>query len=85
MDDLKKITIEEWDKIPKSKIDKCGKSYVKRLKKVIELNGERLEPFHLKEIEKELEEDSNKNEEDEKKNFEPILEKEDEKNPKSFL
>ena len=54
MGDLKKITIEEWDKIPKSIIDKCGKSYVKRLKKVIELNGERLEPFHLKEIEKEL-------------------------------
>ena len=84
MDDLKKITIEEWDKIPKSIIDKCGKSYVKRLKKVIELNGERLEPFHLKEIEKELEEDSNKNEEDEKKNFEPILEKEDEKKPKKL-
>ena len=84
LDDLKKITIEEWDKIPKSIIDKCGKSYVKRLKKVIELNGERLEPFHLKEIEKELEEDSNKNEEDEKKNFELILEKEDEKKPKKL-
>ena len=43
---------------------------MKRLKKIIELNGERLEPFHLKEIEKELGENSNKNEEDEKKNFE---------------
>ena len=67
LDDLKKITIEEWNTIPKSLINKCGKSYVKRLKKIIELNGERLEPFHLKEIEKELGENSNKNKEDEKK------------------
>ena len=54
LDDLKKITIDEWYKIPKELIKKCGRSYTKRLEKIIELRGERLEPFHLKEIEEEL-------------------------------
>ena len=34
-------------------IDNCGKNYRKRLEKVIELEDERLEHFHLQEIKKE--------------------------------
>ena len=52
LNDLKRITIEEWNNIPKKIIEKCGENYINRLKKVIEINGERLEPFHLREIEK---------------------------------
>ena len=60
------------------------KKLCEKLKKIIELNGERLEPFHIKEIERELGDNSNKNEENEKKNFEPILEKDEEKKPKKL-
>ena len=35
-------------------IKNCGLSYQKRLEKVIELKGERLEPYHLEEIKKEM-------------------------------
>ena len=52
LNNLKRTTIEEWNNIPKKIIEKCGENYINRLKKVIEINGERLEPFHLREIEK---------------------------------
>ena len=52
LNDLKRIALEEWNAIPKAIIEKCGENYIKRLKKVIEIEGERFEPFHLKEIEK---------------------------------
>ena len=38
--------------IPKKIIDNCEKNYRKRLEKVLDLDGERLEPFHLQEIKK---------------------------------
>ena len=40
LDELKQITIEEWNKIPKSFIKKLFKNFIKRCKKIIELNGD---------------------------------------------
>ena len=54
LDELKLFTIEEWNKIPKSFIQKLFKNFIKRCKKIIELNGRRLEPVHLKQIRKEV-------------------------------
>ena len=34
-------------------MEKCRHNYIRLLKKVIELEGERLEPYHLSQIEKE--------------------------------
>ena len=51
----KKISIDEWNKIPKSFIQNLFKNFIKRCKKIIELNGGRLEPVHLKQIRKEAE------------------------------
>ena len=53
LDELKRYTLEEWNNIPKKIVEKCGHNYIRRLKKVIELEGERLEPYHLSQIEKE--------------------------------
>ena len=63
-DELKKFTLEEWNLIPTSMIKNCGLSYQKRLEKVIELKGERLEPYHLEEIKKEMKEEKQKMEEE---------------------
>ena len=54
LDELKLFTIEEWNKIPKSFIQKLFKNFIKRCKKIIELNGGRLEPVQLKQIRKEV-------------------------------
>ena len=72
LDELKLITIEEWNKIPKSFIQKLFKNFIKRCKKIIELNGGRLEPVHLKQIRKEVkdEEKEVKEEKEEKEDFE---------------
>ena len=70
LEELKKFTLEEWNAIPKKMIDNCGKNYKKRLEKVIELEGERLEPVHLQEINKEL------NEKEEEEEIEENMEEE---------
>ena len=54
LEELKKYTLEEWNSIHNRIIQKCGEGYIKRLKKIIELEGERLEPYHLNLIPKEL-------------------------------
>ena len=69
LDELKRITIEEWNKIPERIINKCEKSYVKILKKKIKLNGEILKPFYLKQTEEEM-----KKEEENEENFESRFE-----------
>ena len=69
LDELKLITIEEWNKIPKSFIQKLFKNFIKRCKKIIELNGGRLEPVHLKQIRKEVK-DEEKEVKEEKEDFE---------------
>ena len=58
LNELKKFTIEEeWNSIPQRLIKICGNNYLRRIKKVIEINGERLEPYHLNQIRKEVEEE----------------------------
>ena len=55
LDELKQITIEEQNNIPKSFIQKLFRNFIKRCNKIIELKGGRLEPVHLKQIRKEME------------------------------
>jgi len=64
LDELKQITIEEWNKIPKSFIKNLFKNFIKRCKKIIELNGGRLEPVHLQQIRKEAEKETKEEEEE---------------------
>ena len=64
LDELKQIIIEKWNKIPQSFKKKLFKNFIKRCKKIIELNGGRLEPVHLQQIRKEAEKET-KEEEDE--------------------
>ena len=52
-EECKKFILEEWNSIPDRIIKNCGLNCQKRLAKIIELEGERLEPYHLKEIRKE--------------------------------
>ena len=60
-EELKINTIEEWNKIPKDYVKKLFINFRKRCEKIIELNGGRLEPEHLREIRKEMEkEEENK-------------------------
>ncbi len=54
-EELKIITIEEWNKIPIDYVKKLFINFRKRCEKIIELNGGRLEPEHLREIRKEME------------------------------
>ena len=63
--------MEEWNKIPLKMIKNWGKHYIRRLEKIIEIKGERLEQYHLNQIkEEEVEQDESEqdkeNEEDEK-------------------
>ena len=50
IDELKKYISEEWNSIPKSLIENLFKNYINRIKKVIKLDGARLEPEHLKKL-----------------------------------
>jgi hypothetical protein len=59
-----KLSIDEWNKIPKSFIQKLFKNFIKRCKKIIELNGGRLEPVHLKQIRKDAEIEEKEEKED---------------------
>ena len=72
VNDLKKITLEEWNKIPLSLIQKKFINYVRRCQKVIDINGGRLEPVHLLEIRKK-----------QKDNFEEFDNKENDNNSKN--
>ena len=66
LNELKQITIEEWNNIPQSFIQKLFRNFIKRCNKIIELKGGRLEPVHLKQIRKEMEDEDKevKNDED---------------------
>ena len=63
MNELKEITIEEWNQIPKHYIKNLFTNFIKRCKKIIELNGARLEPEHLRDIRKEMAQEEEENEE----------------------
>ena len=51
--------------IPEERIKNCRMNYVRRLKKIIEIGGSRLEEFHLREIRREAKEEENNIEKDE--------------------
>ena len=48
IEELKKYLIEEWNSIPLNLIQNLCKNYLYRINKVLELEGTRLEPEHLK-------------------------------------
>lgn len=50
MDKLNKYIAEEWNFIQKSLIENICKNYINRIKKVIELDGARLETEKLKKL-----------------------------------
>ena len=72
-EELKEITIEEWNKIPKEYIKKLFNNFRKRCQKIIELEDGRLEPEHLREIRNEEKEEESKKETD---NYEKVDEEE---------
>ena len=72
IEELKRYAVEEWNKIPSKIIKKCGSNYIKRIKKIIEIKGERLEQYHLNQIKRE-----EANEEQVEMDVEEILEKEE--------
>ena len=45
---LKKFLIEEWNSIPINLVQNLCVNYLERIKKVFDLNGERLEPEALR-------------------------------------
>lgn len=48
-DELKKFTLEEWNNIPKERIVDAGDNYyLSRVRKLIEIDDERLEEYHSK-------------------------------------
>ena len=69
IEELKKYTVEEWNKIPLKVSKNCGAHYTERLKKIIEIKGERLEQYHLNQIKKEVEVDQDKENDEEEKEF----------------
>ena len=48
IEELKSYILQEWNSVPKELIRNQCNSFIDRVKKVIELNGARLEPEHLK-------------------------------------
>ena len=60
-EELKKFCIEEWNNInPKNYL----KNFIKRVKMVLKINGNRLDTWHLEKIRKEEEEEEEENEKD---------------------
>ena len=73
LEELKKVALEEWNNLPRERIKKCSKNYLRRIKKVIEIKGNRLEEFHLRQIRKEAKENNDEIEEDEEGKAENIF------------
>ena len=57
--ELKEIGLEEWNLITKERIKNCGLNWIRRLKKIIEIGGGRLENCHLREIRREAKREEN--------------------------
>ena len=55
LEEPQKFTLEKWNKTQDDYSKKFIKNYLKRVKKVLEIRGNRLEPFHLNKIRKEIE------------------------------
>ena len=50
LEELKSFIVEEWNSVPEGLIRNLCNGFIDRVKKVIQLNGARLEPEHLKKI-----------------------------------
>ena len=50
--ELKQFTLEEWNSVPPQLLKNLCSNYLKRIEKVLELNGARLEPEHLRQLSK---------------------------------
>ena len=69
MGHFKKITIEEWNKISPKLVRWFCLNFLKRIKKIIEINGNRLETFHLNQIKKEINDELGEGVEDNEDNY----------------
>lgn len=47
LDELKRVALEKWNSIPTTIVENLTKGYINRVKKVIELKGERLESEYI--------------------------------------
>ena len=47
LEELKNFTFEKWNNIPKERNENAGANYLERVRKIIEIYGERLEEYHL--------------------------------------
>ena len=54
IEELKSYILQEWNSVPEELIRNLCNSFIDRVKKVIELNGTRLEPEHLKKKKEEI-------------------------------
>ena len=70
IEELKKITLEEWNKISPKLVRRYCLNFLKRIKKIIEINGNRLEPFHLNQIKKEIDDELGEEKENEENDIE---------------
>ena len=52
LEELKKFLIEEWNSIPINVVQNLCVNYLERIKKVFDLNGERLVPEDLRKYKK---------------------------------
>ena len=52
IDELKKYLLEEWNAVPEEMVKNLCKGYLRRIEKVLELNGARIEPEYFKKNEK---------------------------------
>ena len=77
IEDLKRITLEEWNKISPKLVRRYCLNFLKRIKKIITINENRLEPFHLNQIKKEIDNELGEDEENDGENdFESKIEEE---------
>ena len=60
LEELVKYTFDEWNSIPQSLIKNLCDNYIKRIKKVLEIGGERLEREHLNELRNEKKKETKK-------------------------
>jgi hypothetical protein len=48
IEELKKFLMEEWNSIPKDMVQNLCRAYLERVKKVVEIEGGRIEPEYFK-------------------------------------
>ena len=54
LEELKKFSLEEWNNVKQSSIERAHLEFIERVKKILEIKGSQLDPFHIKQIKKEI-------------------------------